>query len=247
MLSSTGLTQRTTVVDLSHVYDEQTIFWPTEKGFELEKEFDGITQGGYYYAANRFSMAEHGGTHIDAPIHFAKDKATVDRIPLERLIGPAVVVDVREACARDRDHRVNVADFETWERAHGRIPNGAIVLLSTGFGHFWPDREKYMGTTARGPEAVDDLHFPGLHPDAATWLVDARRIHAIGLDTPSIDDGSSIMFEAHRILLSHEVPAFENLTNLDQLPATGSMVVALPMKIKGGSGGPLRIIAIVPP
>lgn len=244
-LSANGIASGDTVVDLSHAYDAQTVFWPTEDGFELEKESDGITPGGYYYAANRFRTAEHGGTHIDAPIHFAHGKATVDRIPLEQLIGPAVVIDVREACARDRDHRVDIADFEAWERAHGRIPARAIVLLSTGFARFWPDRERYMGTTERGPEAVKKLHFPGLHPEAATWLVEQRNIHAVGLDTPSIDYGPSSAFEAHRILLAHEVPAFENLTNLDHLPPVGATVVALPMKIAGGSGGPLRAIAIV--
>jgi kynurenine formamidase len=245
-LPSTGLAQGSIVVDLSHSYDEQTIFWPTEEGFALEKEFDGITTGGYYYAANKFSTPEHGGTHIDAPIHFAKDGATVDRIPLERLIGPAVVVDVSEACARNRDHRVSLADFEAWEQVHGLLPSRAIVLLSTGFARFWPDREKYMGTAERGAEGVKKLHFPGLHPDAAVWLIEARQIHAVGLDTPSIDYGPSTAFEAHRLLLSREVPAFENLANLDQLPATGATVVALPMKIKGGSGGPLRAVAIVP-
>lgn len=245
-LSSTGIAPGSSVIDLSHAYDEETIFWPTEAGFELEREFAGVTAGGYYYAANRFSTAEHGGTHVDAPIHFAKDHATVDRIPLERLLGPAVVIDVREACARDRDYRVGIADFEAWERAHGRIPNRTIVLLSTGYGRFWPDREKYMGTTERGAPAVEKLHFPGLHPDAAAWLVDARQIHAVGLDTPSIDHGPSAAFEAHRTLLAHDVPVFENLTNLERLPATGVTVLALPMKIKGGSGGPLRAVAILP-
>ncbi|HVH41959.1 MAG TPA: cyclase family protein [Labilithrix sp.] len=234
------------LVDLSHAYDEQTIFWPTEEGFKLEKEFDGITPGGFYYAANHFSMPEHGGTHIDAPIHFAEGKPTVDRIPLQRLMGPSVVVDVTEACARDRDYRVTVADLEAWERKHRAIPKGAIVLLFTGFSRFWPDREKYMGTAARGQEAVKKLHFPGLHPDAAVWLADTRAIRAVGLDTPSIDHGPTTTFDTHRALFAREVPAFENLTNLDQLPATGATVVALPMKIRGGSGGPLRAMAIVP-
>jgi kynurenine formamidase len=235
-----------TVIDLSHAYDEHTIFWPTEEEFSLEKEYDGVTPGGYYYAANRFRTAEHGGTHVDAPIHFAHGGSTVDRLPLERLIGPAIVVSVVEACARDRDYRVTVADLEAWERAHGAIPRGAIVLLSTGFARFWPDRERYMGTNERGPEAVKKLHFPGLHPDAARWLVDARAIRAVGLDTPSIDHGPSTTFETHRVLLGREVPVFENLTNLDRLPPTGATVVALPMKIRGGSGAPLRAVALVP-
>jgi len=235
-----------TLVDLSHAFDEQTIYWPTEEGFVLERGPAGETPAGYYYEAHRFRTAEHGGTHIDAPLHFHAGGASVDRIPLERLLGPAVRIDVREACARDRDHRVSVEDLVRFEARHGRIPEGAIVLLHTGFGRFWPDREAYLGTGLRGPEAVAQLHFPGLHPAAAAWLVAERDIRAVGLDTPSIDHGPSQGFEAHRALSAADVPAFENLANLDRLPPTGFRVIALPMKIRGGSGGPLRAVAVVP-
>lgn len=241
---STGEERR--IVDLSHAYDDTTIFWPTEKGFELEVGAAGQTEGGYWYTANRFRTAEHGGTHIDAPIHFGEHGLSVDEIPLEHLIGPAVVIDVTSACAADRDHRVDVADFAAWEASHGAIPTGAIVLLRTGFEQFWPDRVRYMGTAERGPGAVAKLHFPGLHADAAKWLVEQREIHAVGLDTPSIDHGPSRGFEAHRVLAAASVPAFENLTNLGLLPARGFEVIALPMKIRGGSGGPLRAVALVP-
>ena len=128
----------------------------------------------------------------------------------------------------------------------GWLPEGAIVLLRTGYEEFWPDRVRYMGTDARGPEAVAELHFPGLHPDAARWLVTSRAINAIGLDTPSIDYGQSTHFESHQVLFAADIPAFENLANLGELPATGFIVIAMPMKIAGGSGGPLRIAAIVP-
>jgi kynurenine formamidase len=243
---STDLLSGRRVVDLSHAYDEATVFWPTEEGFRLEKEQDGMTPGGWYYASNRFSTPEHGGTHVDAPIHFAKGHPTVDAIAVERLIGPLAVVDVAAACARDRDYQVQIADLDAWERAHGRLPAGAIVLLRTGFGRFWPDREAYMGTSERGPDAVAKLHFPGLHPDAARWLATARKVKAVGLDTPSIDFGQSRTFESHRALFERDVPAFENVANLDALPAAGAWVIALPMKIRGGSGGPLRIVALVP-
>jgi kynurenine formamidase len=233
------------LVDLTHAFDEQTIYWPTEEGFVLERGPAGTTAGGYYYEAHRFRGAEHGGTHIDAPIHFHAGGQTLDEVPLERLIGEAVTVDVSEVCARDRDHQVDVADLEAWEAAHGPIPRGAIVLLHTGFGRYWPDRVRYMGTDLRGPEAVAQLHFPGLHPDAARWLVEERGIHAVGLDTPSIDHGPSTTFESHRVLFAAQVPAFENVAHLEQLPARGFRVVALPMKIRGGSGGPLRIVAIL--
>ena len=234
------------LVDLSHAYDDQTIFWPTAEAFVLEKEFEGMTEGGYYYAANRFRMSEHGGTHIDAPIHFHQSGATVDRIPLEQLMGAGVVVDVTEACGKDPDYRISVDDLLRWEKANGTIPEGTIVFFRTGFGRFWPDRTRYLGTDERGPQAVPKLHFPGLDPEAARWLVAHRGIRAVGLDTASIDCGQSKLFETHRILFEKEIPAFENLANLDRLPARGFEVIALPMKIKGGSGGPLRAVAILP-
>ncbi len=235
-----------TVVDLTHAYDEDTVYWPTASGFEMTVDFKGHTDGGWYYEANTVRTAEHGGTHLDAPIHFAENRQHADEIPLEHLMGPAVVVDVSPKAAANRDYQVSVADFEAWEEIHGRLPEGAIVLLRTGFGRFWPDREKYMGTDERGPDAVAKLSFPGLHPEAARWLVARRDIHAIGLDTPSIDYGQSKGFEAHRILFEENIPAFENVAALERLPAKGFHVIALPMKIRGGSGGPLRIVAILP-
>jgi kynurenine formamidase len=233
------------IVDLSHPYDADTIFWPTEPGFQLEKAHEGVTEKGYFYAANRFCTAEHGGTHIDAPIHFAAGKNTVDAIPLEQLMGTGIVVDVAEQCARDRDYRVTVADFAQWERRHGRIPGRSIVLIRTGFGKHWPDRGKYLGTDERGAQAVPKLHFPGLHQDAARWLVEQRRVKAVGLDTASIDYGQSTHFETHVTLSGRNVPALENVANLEKLPERGFTVMALPMKIRGGSGGPCRIVAFL--
>ncbi len=233
------------IVDLSHPYDAQTIFWPTESGFVLEKEHDGDSGKGYYYRANRLTTPEHGGTHIDAPSHFAAKGLTVDAIPLEQLVGPAVVVDVTRKCAADRDYRVAIDDFTDWEKVNGEIPKRSIVLLRTGFAKFWPDRKRYLGTDARGSAAIAELHFPGLDAAAAEWLVRERKIKAVGLDTASIDYGQSTRFETHVALMTNDVPAMENLANLDRLPATGVTVVALPMKIAGGSGGPLRAIAIV--
>jgi kynurenine formamidase len=234
------------IVDLSHPYDEQTIFWPTSETFRLEQVAEGITAGGYYYAANNFFTAEHGGTHLDAPIHFAEGRPTVDRVPLDRLMGPAVVVDVTDASEQDADYLVSVEDLLQSEEEEGRIPEGAIVLLRTGFSARWPDAIRYLGTARRGEEAVAELHFPGLHPDAARWLVENRSIDAIGIDTASIDRGQSQLFESHRILSEAEIPAFENLTSLDRLPARGAIIIALPMKIGGGSGAPLRAVAVLP-
>lgn len=233
------------IVDLSHPYDERTVFWPTADGFKLERVAEGVTPQGYFYAANNFSTAEHGGTHIDAPVHFAAGRHTVDQIPLASLMGEAVLIDVEDQCAADPDYQISVRDFEAWEAEHGPIPDGAILIIRTGFGRRWPDRKSYMGTDERGLEAVAKLRFPGLHPDAARWLVSNRSIKATGLDTPSIDYGRSTLFESHRVLFERNIPAFENLANLERLPAKGFHVVALPMKIAGGSGGPLRAVAIL--
>jgi kynurenine formamidase len=234
------------VIDLTHAFDAQTVYWPTEQqGFLLEKEQDGITDKGFYYASNKFSAPEHGGTHIDAPRHFAANANTLDQIPLEQLMGEAVLLDVTKQCAANRDYLVSVDDFTNWEKQHGQIPNGAIVILRTGFAKYWPDRVRYMGTDERGPAAVAKLHFPGLGPEAAKWLVANRSIKAIGLDTPSIDFGQSTLYESHQILYAKNIPAFENLADLSALPEVGFVVLAMPMKIAGGSGGPLRIAALV--
>jgi kynurenine formamidase len=234
------------LVDLTHAFDASTIFWPTEEGFVLERGFAGRAEGGYWYEAHRFRSAEHGGTHMDAPIHFGEGRLAADAVPLERLVGPAVVVDVAAACAANRDHAIGVADVAAWERANGAIPQGAIVLFRTGFGSFWPDRARYLGTAERGPAAVAKLRFPGLGADTARWLVNERSVRAVGIDTASIDAGRSTRFEAHQVLAAANVPAFENLAALDALPARGFEVIALPMKIAAGSGAPLRAIAIVP-
>ena len=234
------------LVDLSHTYDQTTIFWPTSAPFALEKVADGETPAGFYYSANNFSAAEHGGTHIDAPVHFAKGRISVDRLPLESLIAPAVVIDVTAASAANADYQITVDDFSRFEQQHGAIPSGSIVLLKTGFASRWPDAQAYLGTAERGEAAVAKLHFPGLHPDAATWLVNNRAVKAVGLDTASIDFGQSMLYETHRILNGRDIPAFENLASLDRLPPTGAFVIALPMKIGGGSGAPLRAVAVVP-
>ncbi len=234
------------IVDLSYAYNDQTVYWPTAAGFVKTTDFEGMTDKGYYYSAYSFSSAEHGGTHLDAPVHFAEGKWSNEQIPLSNLMGDAIVVDVTENASADRDYLVGTSDFEAWEATHGRIPDGSIVLIRTGFGAYWPDRSKYMGTAERGADAVADLHFPGLDPKAADWLIAERSIHAIGLDTPSIDRGQSTYFESHQKLFAANIPAFENVANLDQLPEWGFSVIALPMKIDGGSGGPLRIVAIVP-
>jgi kynurenine formamidase len=231
-------------VDLTYSFSTETIYWPTGKPFELEEVFYGLSENGYFYSSYNYGGSEHGGTHFDAPVHFAEGATTTEQVGLERLIGPAVVVDVTDKVTPD--YQIQVSDLERWESAHGKIPTGAIVLFRTGWGSRWPDRKSYLGTEKTGPEAVAELHFPGISPEAAQWILDERDIDAVGIDTPSIDYGQSKMFETHRILYPRQMPGFENIANMEALPEAGSYVIALPMKIAGGSGAPLRIIAFIP-
>jgi kynurenine formamidase len=231
-------------VDLTHAFDETTLYWPTAERFALEVVSEGLTESGWY-AANAFCASEHGGTHLDAPVHFAEGRRTAAEIPLEDLIGETIVVDVSAAASADRDLAIGIDAFEAWEAANGVIPERAIVLLRTGWGERWPDAERYLGTAERGTAAVADLHFPGLSEPAARWLV-GRRARAVGIDTASIDRGQSTDFRAHRVLAAADVPIFENIASLERIPARGAWVVALPMKISDGTGGPLRIVAFLP-
>ena len=235
-----------TWIDLTHPFDAATIYWPTEKGFQFEAGPNGLTAKGYYYAANRFTTAEHGGTHLDAPRHFSAAGQTSDTIPVERLVGEAAVIDVTKQAAANAVYEVKIDDLMAWETAHGCQLVDVILLLRTGWAAKWADRTAYLGTAATGQAAVAQLAFPGLAPETAQWLVKHRRIKAIGIDTASIDHGPSTHFGSHVALCGGNVPIFENVAALDRLPEEGAFVAALPMKIAGGSGGPLRIVARLP-
>lgn len=234
-------------VDLTYSFDSTTLYWPNNlTGFVHHTDAEGRTALGYYYSSYSVCAPEHGGTHLDAPVHFAEGKMTVDELPLSSVTGAAVVIDVSKQALANRDYLVSVADVENWEKEHGKIAEDMIVLFRTGYGAFYPDREKYFGTAKRGMEAIPELHFPGIDPQTTQWLTEKRKIKALGLDTPSMDYGQSKDFRTHQILLGQNKPGFENVANLDKLPATGAYVIALPMKIGKGSGAPLRIIASLP-
>lgn len=243
-LATATVLDETKIIDLTYPFDEHTIYWPTAKPFRLEIVAAGDTPAGYWYAANNLCLAEHGGTHMDAPIHFAKGRHAADEVPLHRLIGPAVVIDVRAQAARDPDYRLSVADLAAWEQQYGRIPEGAIVIMWSGWGERWPDKKRYLGTDAPGD--VANLHFPGFSREAATFLVSERQIDAIGVDTPSIDYGQSRDFIVHQIINGANKPGLENIAHVEKLPPVGATLIALPMKIAKGSGGPVRIIALLP-
>ncbi|MCS7034388.1 MAG: cyclase family protein [Phycisphaerae bacterium] len=231
------------MIDLTYSFGPQTIYWPTAEPFQLRRVAYGRTSAGYFYYANNISAAEHGGTHMDAPLHFAEGRITTEKVPLTNCVGPAVVIDVRQQAASDPDYRVTVEDVLNWEKKHGRLPPGSIVVMNSGWGSRWPDRKRYLGTDAPGD--VANLHFPGFSREAAELLL-TRDIAALAVDTPSIDHGQSKDFIVHQIVHSANKPAFENVANVDRLPPKGATIIALPMKIENGSGGPTRIVALLP-
>jgi D-alanyl-D-alanine dipeptidase/kynurenine formamidase len=236
---------RARIVDLTYTFDDRTLYWPNApSGFELRSLAHGKTPAGFFYAANAFCAPEHGGTHLDAPVHFGESGWTADAIPVERMIGPAVVIDVSAAVARDRDYRLTIDDVRRFEKRNGPIPRGAIVLLRTGWGARWPDRKRYFGDDTPGRTSA--LHFPSYGREAAELLVHGRDVRALAVDTPSIDYGPSADFPVHQTVAAANVLGLENVADAGDVPETGAWIVALPMKIGGGSGGPLRVVALVP-
>jgi kynurenine formamidase len=237
--------ERYRLVDMTHAFAADAPYWPTAgEGFELRQDSYGVSEGGWFYSSNSFSAPEHGGTHLDAPIHFAEGGWTSDQIPLERLVTPAVVIDVTKQAAADPDYRLTAADVEAWETEHGPVPAGAAVFLRTGWASRWPDRKSYLGDDTPGD--ASNLHFPSYGEEAARLLVEQRKVAALGVDTASIDHGPSKDFMVHRIANGANVLGFENVAALAELPPTGAWTVALPMKIAKGSGGPLRIVGLAP-
>jgi kynurenine formamidase len=233
--------------DLSYTFDASTPYWPNNpRGFEHNADAEGRTALGYYYSSYSIFTPEHGGTHLDAPIHFSENGLTMDQIPMSSLTGNAIVIDISKKALADRDYLLSIQDIMDWEKVNGAIPTNTIILIRTGYGKFYPDRASYFGTAMTGLSAIPLLHFPGVSPEAMQWLVDNRDIKALGLDTPSMDYGQSKEFKSHQILLGRNKPGFENLANLDKLPTKNIYIIALPMKIGKGSGGPLRIIAGIP-
>lgn len=232
------------MVDLSHAYNAETLYWPTSPSvFDHEELSFGQTEGGYFYSAFSLATPEHGGTHIDAPIHFGAGKQTVDQIPLETLFLKAFVIDVRGKAKADPDYRLTLEDVQGFEASHGQIEDGSAVLLLTGWSEFWPDALTYLGDNT--PGGASNLHFPSFGEEAARFLAEERGVKMIGLDTASIDYGQSTDFMVHRIVAENNIPGLENLKGLDQLPPVGAMIIALPMKIEGGSGAPARVVGLI--
>jgi len=228
---------KTRVIDLSYALSDKLVPWPGDaKAFEAKVNAT-VERNGYF--TRSFWMLEHYGTHLDAPAHFPPGTTTIDKIPVERFFGPAVVLDVRSECDRDPDYQLTVKRIEAWESKHGKVPAGAIVLLRTGWASRWPDVARY-----RNQDAGGKMHFPGFSVDAAKLLLE-RKVSGLGCDTLSIDPGNSPDFPVHHLVLGADVYQLENLADLKDLPESGAFLIAAPIKLEGGSGGPVRVFALI--
>ncbi|HET7440815.1 MAG TPA: cyclase family protein [Terriglobales bacterium] len=227
------------VVDLTHTINGNVpTYEPSEKAAYQVKTVATIEKNGYF--AREISLPEHFGTHIDAPAHFARGSWTADQIPAERLLAPLAVIDVSKNVQNNADYQVSVQDIAQWEEEHGQIPQGAVVMADTGWDARWNMADRYRNADAKGV-----MHFPGYSMEAAKFLVEARGVLGLGIDTLSIDYGPSKKFEVHQYTLGHGLYHLENVANLDRTPAAGALAVVAPMKLDGGSGGPVRILALV--
>jgi len=229
---------KTRVLDLSYAISDKLVPWPGDERFFEAKVNASVEKNGYF--TRSFWMLEHYGTHLDAPAHFPPGKTAVDQIPVKQLFGPAVVIDVRAESAKDADYQLPAARVEEWEKRHGRIPEGAIVLLRTGWATRWPNVQKYRNQDAQGK-----MHFPGFSAEAAELLIE-RKVSGLGCDTLSVDFGASDDYAVHHAALGAGLYHLENLADLSELPETGASLVVAPIKLEGGSGGPVRVFALLP-
>jgi kynurenine formamidase len=229
---------KTRVLDLSYAINDKLVPWPGDERFFEATVNASVEKNGYF--TRSFWILEHYGTHLDAPAHFPPGKTTVDQIPVKQLFGPAVVIDVRSESAKDVDYQLAGARIVDWEKRHGRIPEGAIVLLRTGWASRWPDARKYRNQDEKGK-----MHFPGFSPEGAKLLI-ARKVSGLGCDTLSIDYGASSDYAVHHLALGASLYHLENLSDLSELPETGAFLIVAPIKLEGGSGGPVRVFALLP-
>jgi len=240
------------LVDLGYDLNNDTTHWPTATAFQLFVQHKGPVnpekdedEENYWYEINDFKMGEHVGTHLDAPIHFAQNGWSVDEIPPERLISPVMVIDLRQKVQANADYQITIEDLLEWESTSNQNLSH-LAILWTGWSSHWQDKESYLGTSTSNTSL---LHFPGLHPDAAQWLVDNRNVHGLGIDTASIDYGQSKAYKSHRILFAENIFVLENLNTNPLVSSDLSAfklpyIVINPLKITAGSGSPIRPLMV---
>ncbi|KAK3108546.1 hypothetical protein FSP39_010304 [Pinctada imbricata] len=181
------------------------------------------------------------GTHIDAPAHFYKGSWRTQQIPIERLMGPGVIINIKDKAVRDPDYRIVMDDVIAYEDKYGRIPDGSIIMMNSGWFERFPDKNAVFNT--QNVSDTTTFHFPGFHEDAVEWLIFNRHIYAVGGDTPSFDYGQSQTFPVHILIGRENVIGIENAAYLDRIPESGSTIFIPVVKIDDGSGGPTRLMA----
>ena len=229
---------KTQVLDLAYAINDRLVPWPGDKRWFEANVNASVERDGYF--TRSFWMLEHYGTHLDAPIHFPPGKTPVDQIPPRQFFGMAAVLDVRAEGSADVDYQLPAARIDDWERRHGQISEGTIVLLRTGWASRWPDARSY-----RNEDETGRMHFPGFSIEAVERLIE-RKVSGIGCDTMSVDRGASQDFAAHHLALGAGLYNLENLSDLSELPEKGAFLVVAPIKLEGGSGGPVRVFALLP-
>ncbi|KAK7083783.1 hypothetical protein SK128_018325 [Halocaridina rubra] len=236
------------LVDLSHDVSEDAHHWLEGVPFTRTVLAKGYSPKGFWYEANSFCMSEHTSTHLDAPSHFAEGKWRVHEIPIEHLIGPGVVIDITSKVAKNHTAELSTDDLMSWLNEHGPLPDGVIVLVYTGWDKRYGNKKDYFGTDTND---TSNLVYPGVSPGAAQILAsyeaaNGNKVVGVGLDSPSLDHGPSKLYEAHQAIFKANIYALENVANLGKLPTKGFQVSVMPMKIRGGSGAPARVVATLP-
>jgi kynurenine formamidase len=230
---------RLKIVDLTYDLNASAPYWPehlTETPFKAKV---AATYGANGLFARDLELPEHFGTHIDAPAHFKPGGWDVSQIPLPRLIAPAIVIDVTRAAGTSDEYRVSVEDVKAWENNHGALPHGGIALFRTGWARHWPSQEAFMKQDAEGR-----LHFPCLTIEAGHYLMAHMKPVGVGIDSPGIDLGADHKYPLHHLTLDTGTYLLENVARLESVPATGAILIVSPMKLTGGSGSPVRILAL---
>ncbi len=225
------------VIYLSHIIDENIPQWENDPSVEFETVADWKKDG---YYLRQFSMGEHSATHINAPISFHGNGARIDEYPANSLVLPAVVIDICASVAVNPDYVLSIADIEVWEDRYGKIPDKCLVLLKTGWQAKWNDEKAFFNKDIRGA-----MHFPGFGVDATKLLIQKRNIAGIGIDTHGVDGGKDTNFTINRLVLAKPRIVLENLTNLEQLPFTGITIVIGILRLRGGSGSPVGVVALL--
>jgi len=227
----------TKVIDLTHTLSPAFPTFFGVPGIEIERRYTLSKDGAN---VNWWHVLEHAGTHIDAPIHYAENGAAVEAIPAEQLVVPLAVVDVSAQAARDADYPLSRSDLTEWEARHDRLPDGCCVAMHSGWARYADDAARYTGKDAAGA-----FHFPGIHPEAAEWLLEERRVTGLAVDTLSLDPGSSKDFRTHTTWLPSGRWGIENVANLEQVPPTGATLLVGAPKVQGATGAPARIFALI--